>query len=44
MKAAPLAGGRGTRLREETVPRPKPMVEIDGRLWTYRLWKCRLWK
>jgi glucose-1-phosphate cytidylyltransferase len=35
MKAVILAGGRGTRLAEETVVRPKPMVEIGGRpiLW-----------
>ena len=35
MKAVLLAGGAGTRLREETVIRPKPMVEIGGRpiLW-----------
>ena len=35
MKAVILAGGMGTRLREETEFRPKPMVEIGGRpiLW-----------
>ena len=31
MKAVILAGGRGTRLAEETALRPKPMVEIGGR-------------
>mgnify|MGYP000119524393 CR=1 FL=1 len=30
MKAVILAGGRGTRLSEETSLRPKPMVEIGG--------------
>ena len=30
MKAVILAGGFGTRLTEETVLRPKPMVEIGG--------------
>lgn len=30
MKMVLLAGGLGTRLREETVFRPKPMVEIGG--------------
>jgi len=35
MKVAILAGGVGTRLAEETVVKPKPMVEIGGRpiLW-----------
>ena len=30
MKVAILAGGKGTRLAEETSIRPKPMVEIGG--------------
>jgi glucose-1-phosphate cytidylyltransferase len=30
MKVVLLAGGLGTRLSEETVSRPKPMVEIGG--------------
>ena len=35
MKAVILAGGRGTRISEETLLRPKPMVEIGGKpvLW-----------
>lgn len=35
MKVVILAGGMGTRLSEETVVRPKPMVEIGGKpiLW-----------
>lgn len=35
MKAVILAGGFGTRITEETIVRPKPMVEIGGKpvLW-----------
>jgi glucose-1-phosphate cytidylyltransferase len=35
LKAVILAGGLGTRISEETMARPKPMVEIGGRpvLW-----------
>ena len=30
MKAVILAGGLGTRISEESVVRPKPMIEIGG--------------
>lgn len=30
-KAVILAGGRGTRIMEESEYRPKPMIEIGGR-------------
>src|SRR3989338_3173312 len=35
MKAVILAGGFGTRISEETIVKPKPLVEIGGRpiLW-----------
>jgi glucose-1-phosphate cytidylyltransferase len=40
MKAVILAGGRGSRLSEETGVRPKPMVEIGGKpmLWHIMKW------
>ena len=31
MKAVILAGGKGTRISEESHLRPKPMIEIGGR-------------
>ena len=31
MKVIILCGGKGTRMREETEYKPKPMVEIGGR-------------
>lgn len=39
MKAVILAGGLGTRLREETEYKPKPMVEIGGRPIIWHLMK-----
>ena len=47
MKVVVLAGGYGSRLLEETVIKPKPMVEIGGRpiLWhimsTYAAYGCK---
>jgi glucose-1-phosphate cytidylyltransferase len=37
MKVAILAGGFGTRLSEETVVKPKPMVEIGGKLMLWHI-------
>ena len=31
MKAVILAGGLGTRISEETVSKPKPMIEVGGK-------------
>lgn len=40
MKVVILAGGLGTRLSEETVMRPKPMVEIGSRPLLWHIMKC----
>jgi hypothetical protein len=44
MKVVLLAGGRGSRLSEETQLRPKPMVEIGGHpiLWHIMMIDVRL--
>ena len=47
MKVVILAGGQGTRLREETEFRPKPMVDVGGRpiLWhIMKIYGCRGFK
>ena len=40
MKVLMLCGGQGTRLREQTDVRPKPMVEIGGRPILWHIMKC----
>ncbi|WP_052360252.1 glucose-1-phosphate cytidylyltransferase [Solidesulfovibrio alcoholivorans] len=40
MKAVILAGGFGTRLSEETLLRPKPMVEIGDKPILWHIMKC----
>lgn len=42
MKTVILAGGIGTRLSEETVVRPKSMVEIGGMQILYHIMKMSL--
>ena len=39
-KAVILAGGKGTRIAEETAVRPKPLVEIGGRPILWHVMKC----
>jgi len=34
MKVVILAGGQGTRLREETEYRPKPLLDVTGKVST----------
>ena len=43
MKVVILCGGQGTRLREETEFRPKPMVEIGGRPILWHIMKIYAW-
>lgn len=40
MKAVILAGGKGTRISEESKVKPKPMVEIGGRPILWHIMKC----
>ena len=43
MKVVILCGGQGTRLREETEFRPKPMVEVGGRPILWHIMKLYSW-
>ena len=39
MQAVRLAGGQGTRLAEETLLRPKPLVEVGGKPMIWHIMK-----
>ena len=43
MKAVILAGGLGTRISEESVLKPKPMIEIGGRPLIWHIMKIYAW-
>ncbi len=43
MKVVILCGGQGTRLREETEFKPKPMVEVGGRPILWHVMKLYAW-
>jgi len=43
MKVVILAGGRGTRISEESYLRPKPMIEIGGRPIVWHIMKMYAW-
>ena len=43
MKVVILCGGQGTRLRQETEFRPKPMVEVGGRPILWHIMKLYAW-
>ncbi|MFZ9416789.1 MAG: sugar phosphate nucleotidyltransferase, partial [Alphaproteobacteria bacterium] len=40
MKAVILAGGKGTRIAEESVSRPKPLIEVGGRPILWHIMSC----
>lgn len=40
MKVVLLAGGRGTRISEESQYKPKPMIELDGMPILWHIMKC----
>jgi glucose-1-phosphate cytidylyltransferase len=40
VKAVILAGGKGTRIAEESVSRPKPLIEVGGRPILWHIMSC----